>query len=90
MVSTAFLPFSKLILSLNAIMMFNFECEHYFLRFRHRKDGAYANYHLAAQVGPIKHRPNASQMTKDFNELVLALFNFGSGNMAKYKNILSW
>ena len=70
--------------------MFNFECEHYFLGFLHRIDGAYATTWMAAEVGTIKHRPNTSQMTKGFNELVLALFNLITGNMLGSKTILSW
>lgn len=56
----------------------------------HWNDGAYATTWLAAQVGPVIHPSSTPQMIQDFNELIVALFNFKSGNMVKNGNTLSW
>jgi len=56
----------------------------------HWDEGAYANVYVQVQIGRIVVRAGQSQLTTDFNELVLAIGNFAFGNMLQFENVLSW
>lgn len=49
---------------------------------------AWTNAHLGVQIGPIV--PTGVEKVDKFNQLVLDVFNIGSGNMLKNGNVLTW
>ena len=46
--------------------------------------------HLAVQIGKIETNATEKEIVKDFNQLVLYVFNVATGNMLKEGNILTW
>jgi len=58
--------------------------------FKQHWEEAYAVINLSVQIGQIKKRDEQSDIVTDFNQLVLDIFNFGSGNMLQACNVLSW
>jgi len=56
----------------------------------HWDEGAYAQVYVQAQLGEIAKRAGQSQLVTGFNELIVTMFNFASGNMLQSGNVLSW
>jgi len=53
-------------------------------------DEAYTVSTLAVEIGEVASNPGESEITKDFNQLIVDVFNLGAGNMLMNKNVLSW
>lgn len=49
---------------------------------------AYGNANLGVEIGPIT--PTNNELVDTFNQLVMDLFNLGSGNILQSGNILTW
>ncbi len=56
--------------------------------FAKHESEAWSVGNLSIQIGPII--PTGYEIVDNFNQLVLDIFNFGSGNMLQNKNVLSW
>jgi hypothetical protein len=52
------------------------------------KDKAYNVAYIAVEIGEIK--TQNSKMIDDFNQMVIDIFNFGSGNIFRKKSTLTW
>lgn len=49
--------------------------------------------HLSVQIGKIENTTDyyeGSEIVSDFNQMILDIFNVGSGNMLQNNNILTW
>jgi hypothetical protein len=42
------------------------------------------------EIGAILKEKDDTEKVKDFNQLILNIFNIGTGNMLKEKNVLTW
>ena len=51
---------------------------------------AWSVAHLNVQIGKIETKSNEAEIVKDFNQLILDLFNAAMGNMLKEGNTLTW
>ena len=42
------------------------------------------------EIGAILEEKDVTEMVDDFNQMILNIFNIGSGNMLKKNNVLTW
>ena len=58
--------------------------------FAQHKEVSWSVGHLDVQVGKIVTKQNEKEIVKDFNQLIVDVFNMATGNMLKEGNILTW